>query len=67
LFAGFDYNFFDNESNLLDNSLKNDDKSELEKQTEINIDCKDTLFLNVKKINKNSEKKIQDKKKLIFN
>ena len=63
LFAGFDYNFFDNESNLLDNSLKIDDKSEFEKQTEINNDCNNEIFLNVKKIN--SEKKIKNKKKYL--
>ena len=51
LFADFDYNFFDNESILLDNSILNEDK------TEIINDSKNTIFLNVKKINKKSEKK----------
>ena len=51
LFADFDYNFFDNESILLDNSILNEDK------TEIINDSKNTIFLNVKKINKKSVKK----------
>ena len=51
LFADFDYNFFDNESILLDNSILNEDK------TEIINDSKKTIFLNVKKINKKSVKK----------
>ena len=51
LFADFDYNFFDNESILLDNSILNDDK------TEIINDSKNTIFLNVKKFNKKSVKK----------
>ncbi len=51
LFADFDYNFFDNESILLDNSILNEDK------TEIINDSKNTIFLNVKKFNKKSVKK----------
>ncbi len=55
LFADFDYNFFDNESILLDNSILNEDK------TEIINDSKNTIFLNVKKFNKKSVKKKKNK------
>ena len=65
LFVDFDYNFFDNESNLLDNSFLND-KNEKEKKTEIINDSKNTIFLNVKKINKNSVKKRKKNKNVEF-
>jgi serine/threonine protein kinase len=56
LFINFDYNFFDNESNLLDNSIIDDSELEKEDNIEINIYRKNKNYFNVKKNNKNSIK-----------